>query len=160
MVWEREVKLTQIYACPNFIDVSITEEDDKEWRFTGLCGEFKWAEKYKTWDRIRGIHQNNNLPWIILGDLDEFLYEHEKEGGRVRPQQYMQAFHNIIDTCGLTDIGFIGGSFTWHCGTMRERLDRGLVNASWFICNRTLLYYIWSIIILSIGSYFWTLNTI
>jgi hypothetical protein len=100
MVWEREVKLTQIYACPNFIDVSITEEDDKEWRFTSLYGEFKWAEKYKTWDKIRGIHQNNNLPWIILGDLNEILYEHVKEGGRVRPQQYMQAFHNTIDTCG------------------------------------------------------------
>jgi hypothetical protein len=81
MFWQKEVKLSQNYACPNYIDVTINEGPMKTWRFTGMYGEFKWADKYKTWDRIRSIHQHNNLPWLIMGDLNEILYNHEKEGG-------------------------------------------------------------------------------
>jgi hypothetical protein len=36
-----------------------------------------------------------------------------------------------LDECDLEDVGFIGDSFTWHRGAMRERLDRGLANQSW-----------------------------
>jgi hypothetical protein len=43
----------------------------------------------------------------------------------------MQAFHDTLDTCGLSDIGYVGDPFTWHRGAMRERLDRGIANASW-----------------------------
>ena len=84
MLWKIEVKLHQIFACPNYIDVRIEEEDNKVWRFTGIYGEFRWADKYKTWDRLRSIHQQNTLPWLVLGDLNEILYSHEKEGGNAR----------------------------------------------------------------------------
>ena len=56
---------------------------------------------------------------------------HEKEGGNPRPAQYMQAFQEAIDDCGLHDMGFIGDPFTWRRGRIRERLDRGLVNDAW-----------------------------
>jgi exonuclease III len=131
MMWKKEVKLHQIYACPNYIDVRIEEENNKIWRFTGMYGEFRWADKYKTWDRLRSIHQQNNLPWLIMGDLNEILYVHEKEGGNVRPERFREAFHNALDDCNLVDFGYIGDPFTWHRGTMRERLDRGLVNTEW-----------------------------
>jgi hypothetical protein len=131
MFWKKEVKLYQIRAEPNFIDVRIEEDMNKVWRFTGMYGEFKWSEKYKTWDRIRSIHQNNNLPWVVMGDLNEILYDHEKEGGRKRPAKYLQAFHNTLDDCGLHDLGYSGDSFTWHRGAMRSRLDRAIGNVSW-----------------------------
>jgi hypothetical protein len=43
----------------------------------------------------------------------------------------MKEFHDALDDCNLSDIGYIGDKFTWHRGAMRERLDRGLANASW-----------------------------
>jgi hypothetical protein len=131
MMWKSEVQIHKISACPNYIDVHIIEDDNKEWRLTSMYGEFKWADKYKTWDKIKTIHQQNTLPWLILGDLNEILYDYEKEGGRIRPQHFMQAFHDTLDTCGLSDIGYVGDPFTWHRGAMRERLDRGITNASW-----------------------------
>jgi hypothetical protein len=130
-MWQSEIHVQPICACPNYIDVRIVEEVDKEWRFTGLYGEFKWAEKYKTWDRIKSIKQNNTLPWLIMGDLNEIMYEHEKEGGRVRPQRFMQDFRDTLDVFDLEHIGFVGDPFTWHRGAMRERLDRGLANSEW-----------------------------
>ena len=96
-----------------------------------MYGEFRWADKYKTWDRLRLIHQQKTIPWLVLGDLNEILYSHEKEGGNARPQRYIQAFHHAIENYEIDDIGFIGDPFTWHRGAMRSRLDRGLANASW-----------------------------
>jgi hypothetical protein len=131
MFWRKEIKLYQIRAEPNFIDVRIEEDANKVWRFTGMYGEFKWEEKYKTWDRIRSIHQNNSLPWVVMGDLNEILFDQEKEGGRVRPSRYMQDFHNVLDDCELYDLGYVGDLFTWHRGNMRSRLDRALGNTNW-----------------------------
>jgi hypothetical protein len=101
MMWKREVKIVQIYAEPNYIDVRVEEGENKIWRFTGMYGEFKWADKYKTWDRIRSIYQQNSLPWLVIGDLNEILYAHEKEGGIVRPERFRQAFHDALDNCRL-----------------------------------------------------------
>ena len=108
-----------------------TRERCGEWRLTGIYGEPRWEDKYKTWDRLRVIHQNNNLPWLIMGDLNEILFGHEKEGGNPRPRQFMKVFHDTLDDCNLHDIGSIGDNFTWHRGAMRESLDRAMGAASW-----------------------------
>ena len=101
MMWKREVEISQIHAEPNFIDVRVEEDENKVWRFTGMYGEFKWTEKYKTWDRIRGIHTQNFMPWLIMGDLNEILYAHEKEGGNIRPERFRKAFQDTLEDCGL-----------------------------------------------------------
>ena len=43
----------------------------------------------------------------------------------------MQAFQSAIDDCELRDMGFKGDRFMWQRGGIRERLDRGLINAGW-----------------------------
>jgi hypothetical protein len=96
-----------------------------------MYGEFKWEEKYKTWDRMRSIHQNNNLPWVVMGDLNEILFDYEKEGGRQRPPRYIQDFHRALDDCDLSDLGYVGDIYTWHRGNMRSRLDRAVGNLTW-----------------------------
>ena len=96
-----------------------------------MYGEFRWENKYKMWDRMRQLHQNKNLPWIMIGDHNEKQFLHEKEDCNPRSQQYMQAFQNAIDDCRLRDLGFVGDPFTWRRGQIWERLDRGLVNDAW-----------------------------
>jgi hypothetical protein len=71
------------------------------------------------------------IPWLVLGDFNEILFNYEKEGGRPRAQQAMQAFHDALKDCELEDMGYVGDLFTWRRGNMRERLDRGVVNDSW-----------------------------
>lgn len=60
----------------------------------------------------------------------------EKEGGSNRPRQQMLQFVEVINVCGLKDIGFVGPSFTWLYQRsdgvqIRERLDRALATAEW-----------------------------
>jgi hypothetical protein len=75
------------------------------------------------------------MPWATIGDFNEILFNHEKEGGNPRPQVYMQAFRDVLDDCDLIDLGFIGEPFTWKRGRIRERLDRVIVNNAWNIMH-------------------------
>jgi hypothetical protein len=129
MLWCKETKIKVQSVTKNFIDVII--EDEIDWRFTGVYGEPSWNQKHITWDALRDLHGQFQLPWLALGDFNEILFNHEKEGGRSRTQQAMQLFHDALRDCDLEDMGYVGDLFTWRRGSIRERLDRGVVNNSW-----------------------------
>jgi hypothetical protein len=129
MLWCKETKIKVMSVTKNYIDVII--EGDTDWRFTGVYGEPSWNQKHITWDALRNLHGQFQMPWLALGDFNEILFNYEKEGGRPRTQQSMQLFHDALKDCDLEDMGYIGDLFTWRRGNMRERLDRGVVNNSW-----------------------------
>ena len=64
----------------------------------------------------------------VIGDFNEILYSHEKEGGAPRPMNMMQNFRDALVNCELEDMGFIGDQFTWRRRRLRERLDRAVCN--------------------------------
>jgi hypothetical protein len=72
-----------------------------------------------------------DLPWVMVGDFNEILYSHEKEGGSVRSQRCMQAFRDTLVDCNLEDMGYSGDIFTWRRGKIRERLDRAVCDPRW-----------------------------
>lgn len=129
MLWRKDTRIVEQGVTENFIDVII--QGDVEWRLTGIYGEPRWEHKDKTWEASRSLNGMIEKPWLVLGDFNEILFNHEKEGGRPRPQRYMQAFHNALVDCDLSDMGFMGDSFTWQRGKVRERLDHGVTNAPW-----------------------------
>jgi endonuclease/exonuclease/phosphatase family metal-dependent hydrolase len=102
-----------------------------QWRLTGFYGEPSGKNKYKSWEYIRQLNIEFDLPWIILGDFNEILYAHEKEGGNMRPPGMTQNFRQCLSECGLEDLGYIGDIFTWRRGEIRERLDRAVGNERW-----------------------------
>jgi hypothetical protein len=124
LFWKREITLQQIFSDPKYIDVKIIESPQRVWRLTGIYGEPRWEDKYKTWDRLRVLNGNHNLPWVVIGDFNEIAFSHEKYGGNPRPTAFMQAFRDVLDDCNLHDPGFVGDSYTWKRGRIRERLDR------------------------------------
>jgi hypothetical protein len=92
LYWKKEIAVDLRFKCENYIDVNIGRGVENFWRFTGMYGEPKWENKYLTWQRLRNFHSQGNMPWLVIGDLNEILYPFEKEGGRDRPIQFMQAF--------------------------------------------------------------------
>ena len=85
LFWKREVTIEQIQSAPKYIDVRIVENPEKIWRLTGIYGEPRWEDKYKTWDKMRELKNNSNLPWVVIGDFNEIIFSHEKKGGNPRP---------------------------------------------------------------------------
>jgi hypothetical protein len=135
LLWRKEIKVEQIFAAPNYIDVKIMENPQKIWRLTWVYGEPRWEDRHLTWDKLRELKLVSNIPWVVLGDLNEIAFSHEKEGGNQRPNVYMQAFRDCLDDCELVDVGFSGEPFTWRRGRIRERLDRAVATSEWMIMH-------------------------
>jgi hypothetical protein len=58
LFWKKEIKVEQIFAAQNYIDVKIVENPQKIWRLTGLYGEPRWEYRYQTWSKLRDLKNN------------------------------------------------------------------------------------------------------
>ena len=91
------------------------------------------------WDYLRNLATLVDLPWVLIGDLNDMLLEDEKLGGLPLNRNRLNAFRNCLDNCRLMDLGFHGPHFTWTNKSpdwhrhINECLDRGLGNAEWKI---------------------------
>lgn len=94
------------YRCGNY--------DGKEWSLNGIYGDPVWDQKERTWEALRSLQGRMDEPWLVLGDFNDILFHHEKEGGRPRTQRQLQAFSDAIMDCNLTDMGYEGDIFTWQ----------------------------------------------
>lgn len=70
----------------------------------------------------------------MIGDFDDLIYEHEKDGGM--RHRLLEGFRDVVNECGLSDLRFVGNEFTWkksrRCVTwVQEHLDRGCANQGW-----------------------------
>lgn len=77
-----------------------------------------------------------NLPWVLIGDVNEPLEEKDKRGGRLINRNLAAQLSKTIDNCKLIDMGFQGPQFTWSNGrkgkaNIRERIDRAWYNTWW-----------------------------
>ncbi|KAL0006196.1 hypothetical protein SO802_013757 [Lithocarpus litseifolius] len=121
-----------------YIDAVINENGSDEWRFTDFYGEPDAAKRNEAWAKLRSLNSNQNTTWLCAGDYNEITRQEEKRGGALRSFNQMQLFRDVIDECGLIDLGFVGPKYTWskhfESGqSIWERLDRGLATNNWFL---------------------------
>ncbi|KAL2927764.1 putative D-xylulose kinase A [Bienertia sinuspersici] len=103
------------------------------WRLTRV---HRWAEhgqKSKTWELLRCLGSQSDMPWMLFDDFNEVLYETKKRGGNPCDLNSVQRFREVADELGLRDMGIEGYDFTWSNiregeAFIEERLDRVLVN--------------------------------
>jgi len=104
-----------------------------------VYGEAQLSERHKTWSLLKFIRASSSLPWACVGDFNEVLHQSEHVGVQERSRAQIAGFREMVDVCGLSDLGYEGRSWTFekkvaggnYC---RTRLDRGLANADW--CSR------------------------
>lgn len=88
------------------------------------------------WDSLLQTESMITGPWCIGGDFNIILNPCEKGGGRPHRVSKSFDFAACMDSCGVTDTGFVGSTFTW-CnnwtprGRIWKRLDRIMVNDGW-----------------------------
>ncbi|KAF8109207.1 hypothetical protein N665_0101s0035 [Sinapis alba] len=113
--WHRLVQLSVLSQSPNLIDCKV-----------GINGSsFKLASLSR-----------RNEAWILLGDFNEILGNHEKIGARERLALSFQDFRNLVRNNNLLDVNSIGNRFSWvgkrGTHTIQCSLDRTMANGAWF----------------------------
>ena len=113
LYWKNDLLVDVVFSSLNHIDAIINKDTEVAWCFTGFYGEPETHKRHESWDLLRNLHRQNSLPWLCAGDFNKILKQSEKLGGWTRPPGQMQLFRDILDECGLIDIGFKGSPFTW-----------------------------------------------
>ncbi|KAL5573012.1 hypothetical protein UlMin_022609 [Ulmus minor] len=138
LLWKDPLKV-EIKSCSaGHIDASI-DHNLRRWRFTGFYGSPTVEGRVASWQlmqRLGLLSELCHLPWLVGGDFNEILYDHEKQGGRPRSLSQMQNFQQALDHCCLRNITSMGEFFTWankQLGSdfIQERLDRYVSTLAW-----------------------------
>ncbi|KAK1404914.1 hypothetical protein POM88_004519 [Heracleum sosnowskyi] len=135
-LWRTKDQVLLYSISKNHIDVEISVDDKAEWRLTGLYGEPDRQQRRNTWDLLRTLARDSNLPWCVVGDLNNVLSQQEKVGGAPYPSWLIEGFNEVVSELGLIDLELVGHQFTWERGRGTDawtevRLDRALTTASW-----------------------------
>jgi exonuclease III len=75
-------------------DIVVVNSEKGSWRFTGLYGEPHSDKKDTTWRALRVLNVRPG-PWLRMGNFNEILYQHEKQGGAARAQRLDRAVANM-----------------------------------------------------------------
>nr|POF09817.1 hypothetical protein CFP56_67425 [Quercus suber] len=106
LFWKKNFDLHIESFSLNHIDVLINKGKTNVWHFVGFYGAPETHLRTESWDLLRSLHKKFSVPWICAGDFNELLKSHEKLGNRLRPYGQMEKFQEVLDECGLFDLGF------------------------------------------------------
>ncbi|KAK1381144.1 hypothetical protein POM88_027888 [Heracleum sosnowskyi] len=98
------------------VEPIVVANNDSCWRLTGLYGEPARSERHKTWELLRNLARDANLPWCVMGDLNNITSQQDKKGGILYPNNLISGFNDCLhDTC-LCDMDILGHQYTWERG--------------------------------------------
>jgi hypothetical protein len=136
LFWNNEIKIEVLPYSQYHLDVIVSEQGHDDWRLTVVYGDAQVSERHKTWDMLKFIRSSNDLPWLCTGDFNEVLHRSEHEGANERSNSQIVGFREMVDVCGLCDLGYRGVAWTFEKKVAggsfcRMRLDRALALPSW-----------------------------
>lgn len=137
LLWLDTVELEVLSYSNNHIDANvIMDTGSPQWRFTGFYGLPERHRRRESWGLLRNLSTLSSLPWLIMGDFNDFFHQSEKRGRLAHREWLIAGFRNTVADCGLCDFPFTGNQFTWERsrGTpamVEEKLDRILVTETW-----------------------------
>ncbi|KAG5599221.1 hypothetical protein H5410_030591 [Solanum commersonii] len=131
------------------VDYHVIEEDEQhitceiihnelhnKFTITFVYAKCKDHVRRPLWDRILYYATaKTNSPWCAVGDYNVITSIDEKLGGVSYNMKKSLEFIDVIEACGLMDLGFSGQKFTWSNNRgihnrVWKRLDRAMVNDS------------------------------
>ena len=136
--WNNNVMVKVNHFSQYHIDAEFAEPEKDKWRLTFMYGEAKRNLRHRTWELMKFMRGESDLPWLCMGDFNEILRREEQFGANDREEYLMEGFREAVDVCGLCDIGYRGLDWTWEKKVsggnyVRVRLDRALATSNW--CN-------------------------
>ena len=114
LFWILEIKIQVLSSSMSHIDGVVNEGGTStKWHMIGFYGNLETSRRVESWQLLTSLSGALLLPWLIIGDFNEIRRNSENEGGASQPKQQMAHFNNVINSCGLIEVDFIGPKFTW-----------------------------------------------
>ncbi|XP_019150699.1 PREDICTED: uncharacterized protein LOC109147555 [Ipomoea nil] len=138
-LWKKNNTVRLLSYSQSHIDVEVSLFN-RLWRMTCIYGIPERNRREETWDLLRTLKDRSLLPWVVIGDFNNLLYQAEKKGGNPYPNSLLRGFGDAVDDCGLMQIPMRGHQYTWQKGKgtpnwIEERLDKALITNDWGLMN-------------------------
>lgn len=136
LLWKETDQVNLISLSHHHIDVEVCISGTQTWRLTGFYGEPNRSQRKKTWELLRNLARDSNLPWCIIGDMNNIVSQIDKKGGALYPQWLLDGFNEVLAETGLKDLELYGHQYTWEKGRntstwLKIRLDRAMATNHW-----------------------------
>ncbi|PRQ58940.1 putative endonuclease/exonuclease/phosphatase [Rosa chinensis] len=95
--WKPEFSVSILDYSMHFVDTVVTKTGSSRFRITWLYGPPYFADKEKFWDSWNSKNWNDGTPWLVIGDLNELISQHEKEGRAtwgLNRKHFLRCFQN------------------------------------------------------------------
>jgi hypothetical protein len=87
------------------------------------------------WDHLKALKASSSLPWVVIGDFNEALWQYEHFSARQRPEPQMAAFRDCLQICELKDIGFSVLPYTYDNKRDGNHNVRSVLIALWLMMS-------------------------
>lgn len=134
LFWKNPLDVDVLNFSVGHVDCMVTM-DDKKWRFTGFYGNPDHSKRVHSWELMRRLSScySDEVPWVLGGDFNEILRQHEKRGGPRRSWAQIAGFRSALNSCGLKDVKN-DADFTWY--NQRQGDDAVFLLLDRFLINR------------------------
>ncbi|XP_061340964.1 uncharacterized protein LOC133287385 [Gastrolobium bilobum] len=141
IVWDpNEVSVTLERKQEQFIHCWVEFPGKEGFFWTAIYASPKEEKRRVLWEDLKLIGRTMNSPWMLSGDFNEISSIAEKKGGKPVDVNRCIMFNNVLNACGVIDLGGGGNRFTWkgpkfpHLDRVFKRLDRVIANDAWRTC--------------------------
>lgn len=122
LFWDEKLQVTVLDSCARYIDVRIVDvANDKSWRTTFVYGEPRVENRHLMWSSLSQLRAVSLEPWLVCGDFNEAMWQHEHMSRAQRSENQMGLFRDCLLACELWDLGFSG----IHLHMIMGILERG-----------------------------------
>ena len=102
---------------------------------SGVYAPAQPQDKDNFWQQLVQMNNLVDLPWCIIGDLNELATPSEKKGGICYPPSKYSRLNNFMDNIHARSVPFTGCPFTWKKRSLAHiiygRLDRAIIRDDW-----------------------------
>ena len=139
--WECNIWQVNIIShCSQVVHMKFNDGKGMSWYFSACYGRPQRVLRERLWLSLKNFANSIDGPWLVAGDFNAVLHDGEVMGSSSSSARRCSAFADCIEVCDLQDVGFQGPPYTWKRNSLRECLDRVLVNKMWLEKNNVLGY--------------------
>jgi len=137
LLWKRDITVEVQGYSGNYVDALVTNPSSGfRWCITGFYGHPEAHHRKESWNLLKKLNRQYQLPWLCFGNFNEIVLMEEKLGGVRRSQRQMDDFREAIHHYGFKDLGYCGPDFTLCNMQEREnkiylRLNQALATTKW-----------------------------